>query len=378
MIFYLTYSEAPSGIFSSQVVDVVKFLNLRFKANVRLVAFVSLRNYFSYRKDIKTQMSEALVLPMYPKMINWRKNSFLLSLLCVVYKPKVIIARSVIASQLALIIKKKKHCPKVVYDGRGAIAAEWKEYGVVDNVILLSNISQLELEVVMNSDFRIGVSNALISFWQKEFGYIENKHVVIPCTLNSIFENNNFSELDIFSARKQLNLSGEDIVFIYSGSIAGWQSFELLKSFVSPLLSDSKKHKLVFLSKLDSNITQLINLFPEQVICKHLTPNQVPYYLIAGDYGLLIREDSVTNQVASPLKFAEYLSCGLQVIISDKLGDYSKLTVQNRWGFLDNDLFHEFIKIPFTVKKNIQNDSLQMFVKGNYESEYRDLLESLN
>lgn len=377
MIFYLTYSEAPSGIFSSQVVDVVKFLNIRFKANVKLVAFVSLRNYFLYRKNIKTQMSDALVLPMYPKMINWRNNSFLLSLLCVVYKPKAIIGRSVIASQLALMLK-EKHRHKVVYDGRGAIAAEWKEYNVVHNKTLLNTISDLEIEVVLNSDFRIGVSNALISFWQKEFGYTENKHVVIPCTLNSIFDNNNFSESDILIAREKLNLNSEDIVFIYSGSIAGWQSFELLKSFVSPLLSRSKNHKLVFLSKLDNNITQLINLFPKQVICKHLTPNQVPYYLIAGDYGLLIREGSVTNQVASPLKFAEYLSCGLQVIISDKLGDYSELTVQNRWGFLYNDSFHKFSKIPFTVKKSIQNDSLQMFVKGNYEAEYRSLLESFS
>lgn len=377
MILYLTYSEAPSGIFSSQVVDVVKFLNLRFKANVRLVAFVSLRNYFFYRKDIKTQMSDAIVLPMYPKMINWRKNSLLLSWLCFVYKPKVIIGRSVIASQLALMLK-DKHRYKVVYDGRGAIAAEWKEYNVVTEPSLLNNINELEKGVVLKSDFRIAVSHALVCYWQREFGYNFNKHVIIPCTLNSIFENNNFSESDILNAREKLNLNQVDIVFIYSGSIAGWQSFELLKSFISPLLEENIKYKLVFLSKSDINILELQKLYPQQVICKHLTPNQVPNYLIAGDYGLLIREDSVTNQVASPLKFAEYLACGLQIVISDKLGDYSKLTVQNRWGFLDKDSFHEFIKMPYTVKKAIQNDSMQMFVKVNYESEYRDLLESSN
>lgn len=378
MIFYLTYSEAPSGIYSSQVVDVIKFLNERFKINIKLIAFVSLRNYFSYRKNIKKQLSNSIVLPMYPKMINWRNNSFLLSLVCIVYKPKAIIARSVIASQLALITRDKKYCSKVIYDGRGAIAAEWKEYGVVNNENLLNTISRLEKEVVLNADFRIGVSNALINFWKQEYNYNQNKHVVIPCTLNSIFENNNFSELDCLNARKKMNLNQEDIVFIYSGSIAGWQSFDLLKSFISPILASSKIYKLVFLSKLDHNITLLINLFPEQVICKHLEPNQVPYYLIAGDYGLLIREDSITNQVASPLKFAEYLSCGLLVIISNKLGDYSQLTLQNRWGTLYSDTVQSFIKVPFTGKKNLQKDSLQFFIKSNYVSEYNELLKNLN
>jgi hypothetical protein len=378
MIFYLTYSEAPSGIYSSQVVDAVKFLNQSYKANIKLVAFVSVRSYFLYKKNIKNQLPNSIVLPMYPKMINWRKNTFLLAMICLIYKPKAIIARSVLACKLALIIKDKEYCSKVAYDGRGAISAEWKEYRVVKDEKLLNAIDDFEKEVVLKSDFRMTVSNSLIGYWKKEFGYKIDKHVVIPCTLNSIFASNNFSELDIINARKKLNINQDDIVFIYSGSIAGWQSFDLLKEFISPILIGSKNHKLVFLSKLDSNISELKNLFPNQVICLHLEPNEVPYYLIAGDYGLLIREDSVTNQVASPLKYAEYLSCGLKVIISEKLGDYSKLTIQKKWGFLYSDSLQNLTKIPYTTKQIIQKESLQMFVKKSYVSQYSELLENLN
>lgn len=373
MIFYLTYSEAPSGIYSSQVIDVVKFLNQNLKENIKLIAFVSLRNYFSYRKNIKNQLPNSIVLPMYPKMVNWKKNSFLLSLLCSVYKPKTLIARSVIACQLALIMRDKKRCSRVVYDGRGAIAAEWKEYNVVTDPILLSSICELEKEVVLKSDFRIAVSHALVCYWQKEFGYNFNKHVVIPCTLNSIFENKDFSEFDILNARRNLNLNQDDIVFVYCGSMAGWQSFDLLRSFISPILKKNIKHKLVFLSKSDINILELQNLYPQQVICKYLEPDQVPQYLIAADYGLLIREDSITNQVASPLKFAEYLACGLKVIISENLGDYSEFVTKNNCGYLYQN-FLEINQLSFQNKLNTRELALSNFTKNNFISHYQTLI----
>jgi hypothetical protein len=41
VIFYLTYNEAPSGIFSSQVIDVVKFIEANCNTKIKLVAFIS-------------------------------------------------------------------------------------------------------------------------------------------------------------------------------------------------------------------------------------------------------------------------------------------------------------------------------------------------
>lgn len=52
--------------------------------------------------------------------------------------------------------------------------------------------------------------------------------------------------------------------------------------------------------------------------------NQISYHL-AGDVGLLLREDSLTNRVASPVKFAEYLRCGLPVVLTPYVGDFSEL-----------------------------------------------------
>ncbi|MDP1801717.1 MAG: hypothetical protein Q8L81_10210 [Bacteroidota bacterium] len=376
MIFYLTVNEAPSGIFSSQVIDVVKFLNKNFETEARLLAFISLRGYFANRKRIKNELPNAIVLPMYPKMQNWKKNNFLLSLFYSIYKPEKIIARSVIATKLALAIRDKNKGIKVIYDGRGAIEAEWREYKVITDNELLNSIASYEKEVILNSDNRIAVSNALVDHWKTNFSYKETKHVIIPCTLNNAFEAIKISDEAILKKRKELGLKAGDTVFVYSGSVAGWQSFNLLAAFIESVLQKSILNKIVFFSPGDPNIEKLQKAFPEQTICKHLDSNKVADYLMVGDYGLLIRENSVTNKVASPVKYAEYLAGGLKVIISPELGDYTQLSSKKKWGYLYTEFNDAIIKPGVLEKQKISTEAIQFFSKQNYKEQYLQLIST--
>jgi len=371
VIFYLTVNEAPSGIFSSQVTDVVKFINSNFETKARLLAFISLRGFFLNRKKIKSEMPDAIVLPMYPKMQNWQQNKFLLKVFFLIYKPKTIIARSVIATKLALELKDKV---KVVYDGRGAIEAEWKEYNVVTDEDLLSKIHSYEKEAILNSTGRIAVSNQLLKFWNEKYSYAGTKHVVIPCTLNNDFEKIKISQETISNKRKELGLSETDIVFIYSGTVAGWQSFDLLFSFMEPILKTNAGAKIVFFSPADAAIDKMHKLFPSQVVRKHLSSASVAQYLLLGDYGLLIRENSVTNKVASPVKYAEYLSSGLKVIISENLGDYTALSKEKDWGFIYNEFDQTISKPDLKTKIKISEEAIRYFSKQNYKAQYQQLV----
>lgn len=376
MIFYLTVNEAPSGIFSSQVIDVVKFLNKNFETEARLLAFISLRGYFANRKRIKNELPNAIVLPMYPKMQNWKKNNFLLSLFYSIYKPEKIIARSVIATKLALAIRDKNKGIKVIYDGRGAIEAEWREYKVITDNELLNSIASYEKEVILNSDNRIAVSNALVDHWKTNFSYKETKHVIIPCTLNNAFEAIKISDEAILKKRKKIGLNAEDTVFVYSGSMAGWQSFNLLAAFIEPIIKRNKLNKIVFFSPADPNMERLQKTFPQQVICRHLDSNKVADYLMVGDYGLLIRENSVTNKVASPVKYAEYLAGGLKVIISPELGDYTQLSSKKKWGYLYTEFNDAIIKPGVLEKQKISTEAIQFFSKQNYKEQYLQLIST--
>lgn len=373
MILYLTYNDAPSGIFSSQVIDVVKFIENEFKTDIILVSFISLRNFFVNRDKIKAELPRSIVLPMFPGVHRWEKNIFLLALIAWIKRPNIVIGRGVLAAKLALNFKKKRKALCVVYDGRGAIAAEWKEYGVITNKKMLEQIDDLERQVINNSDFRISVSQELLKLWKYQYGYYNTNHVIIPCTLNKAFETIDLSLNFVKKSRDLLGLVTNDILFVYSGSVAGWQSFELLYDFMKPVLHSNTNIKLLFLSDLDANIVRFQTEFPGQIISKKVNPTEVPVYLAAGDYGLLIREETITNLVASPVKFAEYLACGLQVIISDKLGDYSAFVSAHNCGYLFNQPFDiEAISIDQKIRNN--KLALKSFTKGSFVDKYREVI----
>jgi glycosyltransferase involved in cell wall biosynthesis len=64
-------------------------------------------------------------------------------------------------------------------------------------------------------------------------------------------------------------------------------------------------------------------LAPADAVVVSVDPADVPRHLAAADAGLLLRASNVTNRVASPVKFGEYLAAGVPVIVSEGVGDYS-------------------------------------------------------
>ncbi|HQF28754.1 MAG TPA: hypothetical protein PLD36_09070, partial [Bacteroidia bacterium] len=120
------------------------------------------------------------------------------------------------------------------------------------------------------------------------------------------------------------------------------------------------------------------NEFPQQVQRKWVNHQEVTAILTACDTGILIREQSVTNQVASPTKFAEYLSAGLTVIISDHLGDYSDFVRDNNCGTVVNgDVYPKIVKTDIETRARMIS-----LVKNNWTKEaqlnnYKKLLSAI-
>src|SRR5688572_13325238 len=102
MILYITFGDQPSGIFRSQVIDFVNFLNKNQLGETRLVAFISIRGYSANKKKIREVVPDAVVLPMYPRMSNWKLNRLTVYLVCKKFRPSIVYGRSVLATQLAL------------------------------------------------------------------------------------------------------------------------------------------------------------------------------------------------------------------------------------------------------------------------------------
>jgi glycosyltransferase involved in cell wall biosynthesis len=328
-LIYLTVNDGPSGVYTGQVIDVVHLLRKDTELPVRLVALVPLVLFRKHRKAIRSQMSDAIVIPMVPKLRNWRFNLAQLVLVFGRLGRCSVIARNPLAANLALTCRNLRLVKRVCYDGRGAVAAELAEYSPGNP--LERSMPGIEGRAVCESDFRIAVSTRLVAHWQQRYGYASDKHVVIPCSYSGYFE-----ELDLAAARgrrRDLGLLDEDIVLVFAGGTSGWQSAELFANTVSAFLAKSLAYKLICLSQ-DRVVERLLAQFPNQVRQFWLEPREVPAAMAAGDYGLLLREPTITNRVAAPVKFAEYLACGLPVICSDCIGDCAEFLKTHKAGFV--------------------------------------------
>lgn len=373
-MIYLTYNDQPSGIYNSQVIDVCRFLKTELKSDIRLIAFISLRGYSENKRKIRTQLPDAIVLPMFPRHSNWKKNTFLLRLRLSFLKGKqTVICRGMFTTNMALSLKEKGIVNKVVFDARGAYKAEFSEY--LNKVVKLKDdISELERAAVHESDLRLAVSNKLVDYWVREYAYKGKNHVVIPCTLE-VNKKVVFTEQELSDKRKGLGFEADDVVLVYSGSTADWQSAGSIDELMMTQLKEDPKVKVLLLSRFDLSTFQSWKVYPSRIVQKWLDPNEVPVHLAIADYGLLIREISVTNEVASPTKFAEYLSTGLKIIISAGIGDFPSFVAEHNAGSIygKNDIL-KLEKSGPEEKNRMRKLASSFFTKEKYIDEYKELI----
>ena len=113
MIIYLTYNDQPSGVYWSQVTDVVEHLNTLGGPKVRLVALVSGRDFLKTRKAIKAHSPSAMVLPMVPTMKRWRMNTRIIAWVCRLLRPTGMVCRGPFAAWIALRMRERGLTKKV-------------------------------------------------------------------------------------------------------------------------------------------------------------------------------------------------------------------------------------------------------------------------
>lgn len=373
MIVFLTFGDSPSGVYWSQVTDVVDYLGTLTDEPIRLVSFVSGRVFRAARREIIARSPGAIVLPHAPSVKRWRWNRPMVAGVFGTLRPTGVLCRGVFATDLALWAGRLRLVRHVCFDARGAQESEASEYLMGDDGAMVRRIAQAEAAAVHDSDFRLAVSNALVTHWQQRFGYSGQDHVVIPCTLSAAA----VKSLQTVPAPEGCR-GGVRLVF--SGGIGGWQSMELMQTLCDDLLGSQPDARVLFLSKPNARIEELIKRFPDRCESRWVEPHRVPAELASCDVGILVREDSLTNRVASPVKFAEYLAAGLRVLVSDHLGDISGLVRDHAlgWVYEPGCLLPRLTESTVADRRRAQEFALQHFTKPIFRSEYSKVLQALS
>ena len=140
---------------------------------------------------------------------------------------------------------------------------------------------------------------------------------VIPCGVERAAEN-----LAERRARWRAEYGWEDrTVWVYCGGLSAWQNWEtVVRQFAA--LPAADKGVLWMLTPNPPRVAakcQELGMNASQHRCEFLSPQDLEERLPAGDVGFLLRDDKVTNRVAFPNKFAQYVNAGLLTALSPAL-----------------------------------------------------------
>lgn len=113
----------------------------------------------------------------------------------------------------------------------------------------------------------------------------------------------------------QYNINEDALVFIYVGGSSPWQcideTLDLFKKIVS--IYENKCHLIMLMSDEDYVLNNSYSSLP--ITITSVEPEEVRNYVIASDFAFLLRFNDLTNLVAFPNKFYEYI-CGHTLVIS--------------------------------------------------------------
>ena len=190
----------------------------------------------------------------------------------------------------------------------------------------------MERDAGRDSHAMICVSEAMKRYVTTEWSISPDKVRVVPCCTDT--EAGERALRGREAMRASLGL-GDKFVVTYTGSTATYQkpmgSLAVFRK-ISHLRPNAHFLGITTQPRRLEEAAEQAGVKKDQRTIVSLPHLEVPAYLAAADVGLLIRESSLVNQVASPVKFAEYLSCGVPLIVSEGIGDYSNMVKAMRLG----------------------------------------------
>jgi len=232
----------------------------------------------------------------------------------------VIHCRGPLAAAFAIFVCKYLKIKKpVIADMRGVMVNEIANSGRRLAKVFSWQAKKMEDYVFENANFFFFVSNNMREHYLKNYPHVANVNAVFPTIVDEKYFRRSTEWRN--QKTKELNIIGSE-VYVYCGGVAYWQNIDkIIDSFHGAWKQDNTII-LLMLVKDQVSVNRIIDKL--QINNPNIILYSVPYqevgqYLNAADYGIIIRDDSLVNHVASPTKINEYLACGLKII--DRIED---------------------------------------------------------
>jgi hypothetical protein len=148
--------------------------------------------------------------------------------------------------------------------------------------------------------------------------------------------------------------------FVYSGSLDGWYlTEEMVDFFASVVRKRSGAHLLWLTRGSHERVRQLMSargIGAEHFSVRSVTPKEMPAYLAAGDAGISFIKRCLSKLASSPTKNAEYLACGLPIVINSGIGDSDRLAEETDAAVLIEDFSEQDFNNAWNVIRKVAGD----------------------
>lgn len=157
------------------------------------------------------------------------------------------------------------------------------------------------------------------------------------------------------------NCEPDDYIVTYIGSTAAWQSTGKLAEIFQRIYNKKSNAKFFVLTNGSiPEIQELQEKLKQRIVVKEVPHNDVKYYLRITDAGIVIRDSNIVNRVAAPTKIAEYVTSGVQLLYSGKIGILSDLSkIRNNDNMIEMDTTPNWDEL---LRKRDSNDDLSAYV----------------
>jgi glycosyltransferase involved in cell wall biosynthesis len=288
-------------------------------------------------------------------------------------KEKVVVhCRGHLNAYRGLLLKKRNpDLTYVIADLRGAVADEviQKSRGLAGKHFasyLRKFYLWVESEAVLQADTVLCVSRVFKEFLEANYN-IKNITVIPTFVDTSRFR---FSKSLRESYREKLGFSNQRVL-VYSGGTSPWQKIDSAISLFNHLSRKVDNLFMLFLTHEPDLLKSMIKdqIKPNDFKVIRVQHGEVAGYLCAADVGILLREKNLTNHVASPIKFSEYMCCGLPCIISSHIGDTAGILRYGNAGIvLDSDLDFPSPS-EFQTLLSLKRNEISDLMYNNFSSE---------
>lgn len=250
-------------------------------------------------------------------------------------------ARSHVPAAMALALK-REFGVKMIFDVRGLMAEEYADAGHWREGSFKYRLTKrVERRCFGAADGVVTLTEAIwevIKHWPGLAGR-SVAHEVIPCCAD--LTRFKFDAAERERVRHELNAGG-DFVLAYSGSIDGWYLTEEMADFFAALLRENGRAHFLWLTPgSHERVASLMSergVAPERFTVRGVRSPEVASYLSASDAAIAFIKPCFSKLASSPTKTAEYLACGLPVVLNAGVGDSDVLVTREKLGAL----VHEF------------------------------------